>query len=168
MGSFSKSMNEFKKQVLKGDIIAAYQGLMNYFGYLKSQFRDKYPGYDVTGGTYLGYLDMTYFPIFTETLKKSGLKIALVFVYETFRFEVWLAAKNKKIQNEYRQIFTDSGWNKYPITTAGKGIDSILDSILVENPDFSNLDVLTENIMKGTLEFIMEIEEFLADRELAL
>jgi len=164
MGSFSKSMNEFKKQVLKGDIIVAYQGLMDYFGDLKSQFRAKYPGYDVTGGTYPGYMDMTYFPIVTETLKKCGLKIALVFVYETFRFEVWLAAKNKKIQNEYREIFTDRGWKKYPITAAGKGVDSILDSILVENPDFSNLDILTAAIMKGTIQFIMDIEEFLADR----
>ena len=165
MESFSNSMNEFKKQILKGDIIVAYQGLMDYFGYLKSHFRDKYPGYDVSGSTYFGYLDMTYFPIFTEPLKKRGLKIALVFVYESFRFEVWLAAKNKKIQNEYRQIFTDSGWNKYPITAGGKGIDSILDSILVENPDFSNLDVLTETILKGTLVFIKEIEEFIADHQ---
>lgn len=156
-------MKAFKEQLLKGDIIVAYQGLMEYFGQLKSHFRDKYPGYDVSGSTYFGYMDMTYFPIFTERLKERGLKIALVFVYETFRFEVWLAAKNKKIQNDYRQIFMDTGWNKYPITAAGKGIDSILDSILIENPDFSDLAVLTETILKGTLEFITEIEEFIAD-----
>lgn len=162
MGSFSNSMNEFKKQVLKGDIIVAYQGLMEYFGYLKSHFRDKYPGYDVTGGTYFGYLDMTYFPIFTEALKKRGLKIALVFVYETFRFEVWLAAKNKKIQNEYRQLFTDSDWNKYPITAAGKGIDSILDVVLVDDPDFSDLNSLTIQIEKGIQKFINDVEVFLS------
>ncbi|HDD61841.1 MAG: hypothetical protein DRI65_13135 [Chloroflexota bacterium] len=165
MGSFSNSMDEFKKRVLKGDIIVAYQGLMNYFGYLKSHFRDEHPGYDVSGGTYFGYMDMTYFPIFTETLKKRGLKIALVFVYETFRFEVWLAAKNKKIQNEYRQIFTDSGWKKYHITAAGKEVDSILDSVLVEDPDFSDLDSLTKQIRKATQEFISDIEDFLSVHE---
>jgi len=47
----------------------------------------------------------------------------------------------------------------------GKGVDSILDLILVENPDFSNLDVLTETIIEGTLKFILEIEEFLSDHQ---
>ncbi len=89
MGSFSNSLNEFKDQILKGDIVVTYRGLMEYFGYLKSHFRNNHPGYDVNGNTYFGYLDMTYFPIFTERLKERGLKIALVFVYETFRFEVW-------------------------------------------------------------------------------
>ena len=165
MGSFTNSMNEFKDQILKGDIIVAYQGLMEYIGYLKIHFRDKYPDYDVTGSTYFGYMDMTYFPIFTDTFKEHGLKIALVFVYETFSFEVWLAAKNKKIQNEYRQIFADSGWNKYPITAAGKDIDSILDVVLVDDPDFSDKDLLTEQIEKATREFISDVEGFLTLHE---
>lgn len=34
MGSFSNSLNEFKDQILKGDIVVTYRGLMEYFGYL--------------------------------------------------------------------------------------------------------------------------------------
>jgi hypothetical protein len=42
-----------------------------------------------------------------------------------------------------------------------EGVDSIVEHILVENPDFSNLDTLTKQIEEGTLKFISEIEKFL-------
>jgi len=44
-----------------------------------------------------------------------------------------------------------------------KGIDSVLEHILVDSPDFSDLDVLTNQIEQGTLEFIQDIESFLAE-----
>ena len=46
----------------------------------------------------------------------------------------------------------------------GKGIDSILEHILVDNPDFSDLDALTAQIEHETLAFITEIESFLSER----
>jgi len=42
------------------------------------------------------------------------------------------------------------------------GFDSILEHILVEYPDFSDLDALKKQIEIGTLEFIEEIENFLS------
>ncbi len=36
-----------------------------------------------------------------------------------------------------------------------------MDHILVNDPDFSDLDALTGEIEKGTLEFIREVEEFI-------
>ena len=43
-----------------------------------------------------------------------------------------------------------------------KGVDSIMEHILVDNPDFSDLDALTGQIEKGTLNFISDIEDFLS------
>jgi arsenate reductase-like glutaredoxin family protein len=43
-----------------------------------------------------------------------------------------------------------------------KGVDYILKDILVENPDFNNLDDLTEQIENGTLKFIENVERFLS------
>ena len=37
----------------------------------------------------------------------------------------------------------------------------------MDNPDFGDLDVLTEQIEKGTLEFIENVESFLNQLELA-
>ena len=165
MGSFHEYMNEYKKQLIKGDIIEAYQGLMAYFGDLRSYFKNKYPDYVVSGSIYYGYMDMTYFPIIPESLKRRNLKIALVFVHGTFRFEVWLAAKNKTIQTKYLELLNNSDWSKYHISETTKGVDSILDSIIIDDPDFNDLDALTKQIEIRTLEFIKDVEGFLSKQK---
>ena len=43
-----------------------------------------------------------------------------------------------------------------------KDVDSVVEHILADNPDFSDLDALTRQIEKETLKFIQDIERFLA------
>ena len=161
--SFHESMNEYKKLLEKGAIQEAYRGLMDYFNSLRLYFQKKYPDHSVSGSVYYGYMDMTYFSFFYEPLKKRKLKIAIVFLHEEFRFEVWLSASNKRVQTDYLELIRRSGWNKYNIATTTKGVDSILDHILVDNPDFSDLDTLTKQIEKGTLKFTKDVENFLSN-----
>ena len=161
MDAFHDHMDEYRKQLEKGVIVEAYRGLMRYFGELRSHFKRKYPEY-ATGSIYYGYMDMTYFPLFTKSLKRRKLKIAIVFIHETFAFEVWLSANNKRIQAEYWKLITTSKWNRYRIASLGKGIDSIIEHTLVEDPDFSNLDALTKLIEQGILKFTKDVENFLS------
>ena len=88
MGSFNENMLEYRKQLEKGTIKEAYRGLMDYIMELRSYFEKKYPDYFVSGSVYFGYMDMTYFSFFPESLKLLKLKVAIVFVHDTFRFEV--------------------------------------------------------------------------------
>ncbi|MBN1974305.1 MAG: hypothetical protein JW787_11740 [Sedimentisphaerales bacterium] len=162
MESFNEYINEYKKQLKQGAVQKAYQGLMEYIMSLRTHFNSKYPNYFVSGSIYQGYMDMTYFSFIPESLKNRKLRIAIVFSYNTFRFEVWLAGYNKQVQSKYWKLFKESGWNKYHIVPDIKGVDSIIEYILVENPDFSELDVLTKQIEKGTLKFIEDIESFLS------
>lgn len=162
MESFNENINEYKKQLKQGAVQKAYQGLMEYIMSLRTHFNSKYPNYFVSGSIYQGYMDMTYFSFIPESLKNRKLRIAIVFSYNTFRFEVWLAGYNKQVQSKYWKLFKESGWNKYHIVPDIKGVDSIIEYILVENPDFSELDVLTKQIEKGTLKFIEDIESFLS------
>lgn len=162
MEAFHEFVNEYKKQLEQGAVQRAYKGLMEYVMALRTQFKNKYPEYVVSGSIYYGYMDMTYFSFNPKSLKDRGLKIAIVFVHEAFRFEVWLAGYNKQVQTEYWKLFKESGWNKYRIVPTTKGADSILEYILVDNPDFSDLDTLTRQIEAGTLEFIEEVESFLS------
>jgi hypothetical protein len=85
----------------------------------------------------------------------------VVFLYEAFRFEVWLAAKNKGVQTQVWNLIKDHNWNKFHVVPTTTGYDSIIEHILVDDPDFRDLDHLTEQINKGTLEFISAIEDFL-------
>jgi len=162
MKPFHEYMNEYRKQIEKGDIKEAYRGLMEYIMELRTYFNKKYPDYFVSGSIYQGYMDMTYFSFIPESLKSKKLRIAIVFCYDTFRFEVWLAGYNKQIQTKYWKLFKDSNWIKYHTPSTTKGVDSILEYVLVDNPDFSDLDILTKQIEKGTLNFIKDVENFLS------
>jgi hypothetical protein len=162
MESFQEYMNEYRKQLEKGYIQKAYKGLMEYIMDLRTHLNKKYPDYFVSGSIYYGYMDMTYFSFFPKSLKQRNLKTAIVFIHDAFRFEAWLAGYNKQVQQKYWKLFKDSDWNKYHIVSTTKGVDSIVECTLVDNPDFSDLDALTKQIEKGTLNFINNIEEFLS------
>jgi hypothetical protein len=162
MESFHECMNEYRKQLEKGAIIKAYKGLMEYIMDLRMHLKNKYPDYFVSGSIYFGYMDMTYFSFFPKSIKDKNLKIAIVFIHEAFRFEVWLAGINKQVQKNYWKLFNESDWNKYPIVSTTKGVDSILEYTLVSNPDFSDLHALTKIIETETLKFIEDIEGFLS------
>lgn len=161
MKSFQENMVEFRKQLEKGSIQKAYQGLMEYMLSLKNHFSSKYPDYSSPGSLYFGYMDMTYFSILPASLKERDLKIAIVFLYDSFRFEIWLSGKNKQVLTRYWKMIQENHWNQYKVVEPAKGIDSVVEHILVDNPDFSDLDALTERIDRETLKFIQDIELFL-------
>jgi hypothetical protein len=162
MASFAECIHEYRTQLEKGAIQVAYKGLMEYIMDLRTHFQNKYPDYFVSGSIYYGYMDMSYFSFFPTSFKRRKLKIAVVFVHEKFRFEVWLAGYNKQVQSEYWQLFKQSDWQQYPIVATTKGADSIMEYVLVEHPDFSDLDALSAQIESATLRFIKDIEDFLA------
>ena len=161
MATFQDYINEYRKQIKKGDIKEAYKRIMEFMMDLRSQFKNKYSDYFVSGNIYFGYMDMTYFSFIPESLKRLKLKIAIVFIHDTCSFEVWLGGYNKQIQNKYWKLVKEGQWNKYRIPSSIKGIDSIIEYTLVENPDFDELKTLTDQIEKGTLNFIKDVENFL-------
>ena len=165
MASLHESMLEYRTQLAKGVIQQAYKGLMAYVMTLKTHLKSKYPDHIVSGSVYSGFMDMTYFSFFPASLGRRKLKIAIVFLHEAFRFEVWLAGVNKKVQSEYWGLVKDSGWDRYHLVATTKSADSILEHVLVNDPDFRDLDALTEQIESGTLQFIQAVEDFLSTQE---
>jgi hypothetical protein len=164
MVTLQEAMREFKVLLQKGTLQQAYQGLAAYFRELRAHFENSYPDYDVPGSIYYGYLDMTYFAVIPQSLGKRGLKIALVFNYTLFRFEAWLSARNKKLQQDYWEKIRDSGWDRYTLAASTRGSDHIISCILENDPDFSEQEALTANIESRTLDFIHDVEGFLADQ----
>ena len=162
MESFHKYINEYRKQLENGAIQKAYKGLMEYIMALRTHFKNKYPDYFVSGSIYYGYMDMTYFSFIPKSLQQQKLKTAIVFIHDTFRFEVWLAGYNKQVQSKYWKLFKESGWNKYHLVSTTKGVDSIIEYTLVDNPDFIDLDTLTKQIEGEILKFIKDVESFLS------
>jgi len=164
MHSISKDLQEFRRQLDKGSIQKAYGGLLSYMMGLRTHFRNNLAGYYVSG-LYQGYMDMTYFALFTSSLKHRNLKIAIVFNYDAFAFEAWLAAGNRKVQRQYWELFEESQWPEYRVVTPAKGIDSILECDLATGFDLDDPDALTASIEKATVTFIDDIERFLAEHD---
>jgi hypothetical protein len=162
MGVFHEYMDEYREAIQNGHIRDAYKGLMKFIMDLRTYFKNKYPDYFVSGSIYYGYMDMTYFAFFPESLKSRKLKIAIVFIHDAIRFEAWLGGYNKQVQAKYLKLFKESGWNKYRIPSTIKGVDSIVEYTLVDNPDFDDPAALTKQIESGTLNFIRDIEDFLS------
>jgi hypothetical protein len=162
MEPLCKDIDEFKRQLQKGSIQRAYKSLMDYILGLRTHFEAKFPEYSVAGSIYHGYMDMTYFALFPEALKQRKLKIAIVFVYDTFRFEVWLSGFNKQVQAKYWKLFRESAWNKYLVVPTLEGADSIVEHVAADDPDFGDGAALTKKIEKTTVKFIEDIEKFLS------
>jgi hypothetical protein len=163
MESLHDAMLEYRKQLEKGVIQKAYRGLMGYLLDLRTHFQNQYPEYVVSGSLYAGYMDMTYFSFFPKTFKQRNLKVAIVYLHETGRFEAWLAGQNKQVQTQYWKLIKESDWNRpgYHLVAAPQGADSILECVLVDHPDFRDLDALTQQIERETMEFIQEVDRFL-------
>ncbi len=164
MASMQKDIEELQKQLRKGLIQKAYRTLLAYMTGLRTHFANKY-GEPAVSGLYQGYLDMTYFALFPASLKQLDLKIAIVFNYEAFQFEAWLAARNRKIQRQYWELFKDHDWTEYRVVAPAAGIDAILECDLAEDFDLSQPDALTSRIEKATVAFINEIERFLSEHQ---
>lgn len=158
-------MDEYRLQLKKGMIQKAYLGLMEYMSSLRTYFQKNYPIFDVSGNLYPGYMDMTYFSIIPPSLKPLKLKLALVYLHEAARFEIWLCGVNKQVQAYYWQKIHESGWNKYDLVKSIKGADSIIENVLILTPNFDHAEELTDQIDQGVLEFIKDVEGYLARDE---
>ena len=163
MDPFARAMQAYHQQIQRGEIQQAYRGLMDYMYALKTELKAKHPDFQASGSLYFGYMDMTYFAITPPALKEKGLKIAVVFVHETFAFEAWLSAANRAVLAQYAQLIEDAGWQKYRRVSAAQNPDAILEHTLTADPDFSDLPALSALIERETLAFCADVEAFVAN-----
>ncbi len=104
-------------------------------------------------------MDYTYFYYSNDFLKKRKLKFGLILNHTKIRFEIWLLGQTVSVQEKYWTHFKTTKWNKGKTT---KPQYSILENIIIENPDFNNLEKLSQKIEKMLVlvsrEIIKEIE----------
>ena len=152
--------SEYKLLLSEGKVQKAYRGILQFMMQLQTRLKAEHLEFEASG-FYQGYMDMTYFSFTPKPLSDIGLKIAIVFLHESFSFQVWLSARNRKLQEKYIQLLKQKGWNPAEISKVGPGIDSIIENVLVINPDFEDPAALSHQILAGTLEFSRKIEAFL-------
>lgn len=163
MPSRTTEMEAFRKELKKGAIQTAYRALLGYIRELRLHFQKHHEGTFVSA-LYPGQMDMAYFALIPPTLEAHRLKIALVFDFDTFHFEAWLAGRNRTVQRRYWELMREHPWPDYRLSTPAPGVDSILECNVASELDLDDPEALTATIESGTLAFIAEIEDFLAGR----
>ena len=155
-----KDLNDYiityQKQLQEGKVQIAYKSIMSFMGNLKSYLSDMHSDY-LVGALYFGYMDMTYFAVTTTELKEKQLKIAVVYLHQENCFELWLSGTNKKIQAQYIDKLKDKNLKGYKLSMSQPGIDSIIESRIIDHPNFNDLTSLKVKLDKLTQEFIKNI-----------
>lgn len=156
MDSLNNHVREYTNQLSKGQIQKAYKGIMTFMSALRTYLESRYPDY--TASTlYFGYMDMTYFAFTPSDLKNRKLKIAIVYLHEQGRFEVWLGGSNRNIQAEYIELMSHKNIGNYKLSQVLPGVDSIIEAPLVEQPDFDEPEELRNQIERKTIAFVKDI-----------
>lgn len=151
----------YREEIKKGRIQKDYGFLISYIKGLRNHFIKEYPVEYKIGSIYQGNMNFTYFPVTPFSLKVQKLKIVIIFNHLKMRFEICLAGQNRQIQKKYWDMFRASDWNTYHVPDSATEGFSIVDHIIVDNPDFDNLDLLTAQIDTETMKFIKNIIEAL-------
>jgi hypothetical protein len=165
MGSLGDCVKEYAIQLSKGQIQTAYRGIMTFMSDLRSHLEHKYSSFTASA-LYFGYMDMTYFAFMPFSLRDRRLKVAIVYLHEECRFELWLAGNSRQIQAEYIEMLSHRDLGKYALSRIQPGADSIIASSIVEVPDFDHPDELKRHIEVEIMGFAEEMIRIL-DSDLA-
>ncbi len=154
MKDLNHYVNTYKEQLKQGDIKEAYKGLVKYITRLGTTLSKNLPENYTFGDIFQGYMDYTYIYYSNDFLKKRKLKFGLVLNHSKMQFEIWLLGQTKPIQEKYWQIFRNTKWSNDRTT---KPQYAILETVLIENPDFNDLDSLTKQIENRLVNISAEI-----------
>ncbi len=158
MRNFNNYVAIYKEQLKKGDIQKAYTGLVKYVSNLRTHFSKTMINDFSFGNISQGYMDYTYFYFFNEFLRERKLRFGIVLNHEKMRFELWLMGHNAEVQSNYWDLLKQTKWNEKQPT---KPKYSELEVVLVENPDFDDLETLTAKIKKEVANYLKEIIDYL-------
>lgn len=153
-----KSLNDYvkiyKEALDQGDIQIAYHQLLNYVMALKVTFQKEKADSYTFANVQLGFMDYTYFYFSSDFLRSKKLRFAIVLNHPKMQFELWLLGQNASIQDHYWDLLKTSKWN---VDLKSRPTFSILEAVVVEQPDFNDLDALSTNIIGKALQTIDEI-----------
>ncbi|WP_299135542.1 hypothetical protein [uncultured Tenacibaculum sp.] len=158
MENLNKYISIYKEQLEKGDILIAYNELVKFVMKLRTDFIKNLSDQYSFAGILHGYMDYTYFYYSNDFLKSKKLKLGLVLNHVEMRFEVWLLGNTIPNQKKYWELLKATKWNKDK-TEMPKY--SIFETTLVDNPDFNNLNSLSEHIETKMIQVSDEILNYL-------
>lgn len=154
----NESIAAYKKQLENGKLRDTYEFLLKFMMSAKSHFEKEYGDTYSAGNISPGYMDFTYFPFFNNAMRKNLLRFGIVLNHRQMQFELWLMGQNASIQARYWNLLKNSKWNKHRPDMPKY---SVLETTLVQNPNFEDSDKLTKDILSAAVASAKEIEDYI-------
>lgn len=147
----------YREHLQSGEMQIAYKTLVRFVMSLRTRF-SRIDGCKV-GNVSPGYLDYTYFAFSDDFLRSRELRYGIILDHRNMRFELWLMGQNEAAQKVYWSLLKDTEWNE--------GVEdmphySVLETVLVDDPDFSDLPALSDRIEQSALRVIGDIKPHIA------
>ncbi|MEZ4383796.1 MAG: hypothetical protein R3A79_20860 [Nannocystaceae bacterium] len=134
---------DYRRRLADGEIQATYGALMTYLQRLKTRFSKSLAAEFSVGNVFPGLLDVSYFYVASDALKRRGLKLGLVLRHADTSFEIWLLGQTKDVQRAYWEAFRAKGW----ASSAQMPAFAVVERTLVAAPDFGDLDALSRQLI---------------------
>jgi len=138
-------ISAYKKALASGDIQATYQSLVAVIQNLRTNCLKKYKGEFSVANILHGYIDVTYFYLQNDYLKKHKLKLAIVLNHQHVHFELWLLGQTKDVQIHFWEKLKGEEWVNAKVMPQY----SISETVLLRDPDFDRIEILFESIHKA-------------------
>lgn len=148
----------YQEQLEKRNIQIAYETLVKYVMSLKVRCKKSFTKDYSFGNVSPGYMDYTYFPFFNSFLREMKLRFGIVLNHKNMRFELWLMGQNSEVQIKYWELLKNIIWSKNQ-TVMPKY--SVLEVILVETPNFDDLNALTIEIEREAISISKDILNYI-------
>lgn len=155
---FQENIKTYRELVYKGSpVVTTYFNLIHFVRKLRADFPKMTKKYKI-GNVSEGYMDYTYFPFFNDSLREKKLRFGIVLNHFDMRFELWLMAQNEEEKVKYWEQLKQTPWNEEKQDIPRY---SVLDTVLVENLDFTDLDALSQQVIETTLQEVDKVMPYL-------
>lgn len=160
VASLGDDLRELQQQLRRGSLQRAYGSILDYMSQLRLHFARR-QSEGAVSALYQGRFDMTYFALFPPALRSRGLKLAVVFDYASFAFEIWLAARNRPLQRRYWQLLSDKGWSNHRLVEPAAGTDAIVRVEVAGALALGEVEALTVRIEAAAQALLDDLGPFL-------
>jgi hypothetical protein len=150
-------IDEYKRLIQTTNLQKGYQEFIRFFRNLRTYLQKEMPEYSFTGNIVENNMDYSYFQFTNERLKSKGLKIVIAFVHADFVYQIWLSGLNREIQRNYYKVLQGTN-HPYILTNNPTKTDYILQTQLVDECNYDDIEGLLKTIKENALEFINEVE----------
>jgi ubiquinone/menaquinone biosynthesis C-methylase UbiE len=150
----------YTKSLQSGMHQRAYRMVLSFLITLQSALQEDFPQAKVTS-LYQGYQDMSYIALVPKAFEPLGLKLAVVYLHRENSFEFWLAARNRSLQDVWREKLRTKVHEPYTLVEKGKGIDAIVSTTFDGGLSFDNQSRLIARLCDTIQAMLSDLDELL-------